>query len=60
MATLVIENVDFEELERHRLILIQVHHDLPDGPEREAVLGIQNMLDDWSDKIYFEENENGK
>jgi len=54
MATLVIENVDLDLLEKQRLILIDVvhnmkHNDFTTEEEDEALEGLLNMLDRWSD-----------
>ena len=48
--TLVIHNVDFNELERHRLVITEVLYqsDMSET-QRQAMEGIINMLEAWSD-----------
>ena len=50
MSTLIIKNVDFEQLESQRLLLNSALTKLPDGEAKDAVKGIRNMLDAWSDE----------
>ena len=51
--TLVIHNVDFNELERHRLVITEVLYqsDMSET-QRQAMEGIINMLEAWSDENY--------
>lgn len=51
--TLVIKNVDFNELERHRLVITEVLYqsDMSET-QRQAMEGIINMLEAWSDENY--------
>jgi len=60
--TLIIDNVDFEELEKQRKQLIDFEYVLTKTQEGciydvDALQGIINMLNEWSDKRYFEELE---
>lgn len=49
--TLVIKNVDFDELERHRLAITEVLYqsDMSET-QRQAMEGVINMLEAWSDE----------
>ena len=51
--TLVIHNVDFNELERQRLVITEVLYqsDMSET-QRQAMEGIINMLEAWSDENY--------
>lgn len=58
--TLIIDNVDFEMLEKQRKILgnfLYSKRKLMKEEEKDELLGLCNMLDDWSDKIYYDEQE---
>lgn len=51
MSTLIIDNVDFDMLENQRLKLAEVVSTTPFKAEyQEAMDGLLNMLDDWSDR----------
>ena len=51
--TLVIHNVDFNELERHRLVITEVLYQSDKSEtQRQAMEGIINMLEAWSDENY--------
>lgn len=58
MATLIIENVDFDRLENQRSELIILEKTLPDSYGLVALQGVIAMLDEWSDKVYYERAEN--
>lgn len=51
--TLVIKNVNFDELERHRLAITEVLYqsDMSET-HRQALEGVINMLEAWSDENY--------
>ena len=54
LETLILENVDLKKLEEQRLILHTVHKGCTINSSQERALdGIVNMLDVWSDNIYF-------
>jgi hypothetical protein len=58
MSTLTIDNVDFDELEEQRKMLIDITFNddinlLLTPDQHEALIGISNMLDFWSDERYF-------
>jgi len=63
METLLIQGVDLDLLEQQRRALTRVLHRLSLAfalPEDEAkdydtLLGLENMLDEWSDQRYFTE-----
>ena len=59
MSTLIIEGVDLEQLEQQRKLLnnflfVSDSCEVLTDDEEEALQGIANMLDSWSDKIYFD------
>ena len=59
VKTLVIENVDYKQLDKQRLILAEFlmsKHRLS-KKRVDALNGILNMLDFWSDKEYFKYKE---
>ena len=52
MSTLVIDNVDLDQLEKQRLVLAELMYYATDDLEQNyinALDGILNMLDEWSD-----------
>lgn len=51
--TLVIKNVNFKQLEKQRLALIDLEAILPDSYGLQALQGVIEMLDAWSDKEYY-------
>lgn len=53
--TLVIDNVDFELLERQRLALWRVINFEATVSDEQLIQGLANMLDAWSDTEYFKE-----
>lgn len=62
---LEIDNVSLELLEKQRILVNSLYDKLNAGQkkrvtanEKDALLGILNMLDSWSDKIYFEKGKN--
>ena len=61
MRILIIDNVDLELLERQRLILSTLQpNQIPTHEQMDAIEGIQNMLDGWSDEIYHKEHPFGE
>lgn len=61
--TVVFENVDIAILEYQRLALVRVAVDgmknaTISGKDLAALDGLINMLDDWSDNIYYKEMNN--
>jgi len=60
MSTLTIEKVDLELLDKQRKILnkflfVSDSCEVLTDDEVEALEGLANMLDDWSDQRYFED-----
>ena len=49
MTTLIIDNINIELLEKQRLILQTIDYNNLTVEQAEALQGIQNMLDNWSD-----------
>ena len=61
IGLLSIENVDLEALEAQRLVLGQIDREKLPGWQGDALNGIQNMLDSWSDaRIEHIHEQNGK
>jgi len=57
MSRLVIEKVDLDLLEKQRKVLnkfLCTQSGVLTDDEVEALEGLANMLDEWSDKIYFD------
>ena len=64
MAILIIEQVDLDKLEWQRVKLDSLESTLIDqkmfrtnAPVMEALRGVINMLDSWSDERYFKEEQ---
>lgn len=58
MAYLKISNVDLELLEEQRLTLATITQNVALTKEQlDAINGIQNMLDDWSDQRAFSKDD---
>ena len=58
--TLLISDVDLDQLERQRVLLNQMldalmesHGELVTPEQVDALVGVMNMLDEWSDEVYF-------
>lgn len=63
--TLIVDGINVELLEEQRLALVELMFELTDRRERsalnkkeikglDALQGVVNMLDDWSDKRHYE------
>ena len=53
MSELVISNVDLKDLDLQRQTLATIDQSKLSSKQVDALSSIQNMLDDWSDSLYY-------
>jgi len=58
--TLPLSGVSFALLEKQRLTLATIKPEQLTPEQMQAVEGIQNMLDAWSDEVYFRDKAAGR